>query len=130
MDVRKQACRCAALLVVTLSASAAITAQDVRFSPNEMSEMVRRSRNCADDQIAADERIGFCSAVIKDGGLRGRELANMYIYRSRAERSTHADADAARDLDLAIKASDRYAVAWFERGNLRADLGQNREALQ
>ncbi len=45
-------------------------------------------------------------------GLRGRDLANLYINRARAERECARNEDAALGTsELAIKADERYPVA-------------------
>ena len=119
-----------ALWLAALIVSVSGHAQNSGFSPSEANRMMMRAQLCGDEHESSDDRIRACTEIIKDGGLRGRDLANMHINRARAARSAHEDEDAAHDLDLAIKADDRYAVPFFERGNFRADHGDIRQALE
>lgn len=118
-----------ALLMVAFAGWASCYAQDASFT-SDVGDMAIRAQTCADGHEPPEDRIRACTMIIKDGGLTGRDLANLYIYRARAARSAAQDADAARDLDLAIKADDRYPIGYFERGNFRADNGDNRAALE
>lgn len=118
-----------ALVLVALIGSMRGFAQDASYSPDS-SGMTIDAQACSDERGSSEERIRACTVIIKDGGLRGRDLANMYLYRARAERAAHDDEDAARDLDLAIKADDRYPIAHFERGNYHADNGAPRQAIE
>jgi tetratricopeptide (TPR) repeat protein len=118
-----------ALLLTALAGSASCLAQDGSFT-SDAGDMTIRAQACADGHESPESRIRACTVIIKDGGLVGRDLANMYLYRARAARSAAQDDEAARDLDLAIKADDRYPIAYFERGNFRANSGDNRGALE
>jgi tetratricopeptide (TPR) repeat protein len=121
--------RASSLLLTLLVSSTGGFAQDFNYSP-DVGGMTIGAQACADERRSPDERIRACTITLKDGGLRGRDLANIYINRARAERALHAYEDAARDLELAIKADDRYPVAYFERGNFLSDNGDNRRALE
>lgn len=116
-------------LLMALAVCASCFAQEGTFSP-DAGDMTIRAQTCADAHEPPEERMRACTVLIKEAGLVGRDLANMYLYRARAARSAQEDESAARDLDLAIKADDRYAVAYFERGNFRAGNGEKKQALQ
>jgi tetratricopeptide (TPR) repeat protein len=118
-----------ALALVAVLGSISGFAQDASYSPDP-GGMTIDAQACADEHGSSEERIRACTIIIKDGGLRGRDLANMYLYRARAERAARGEEDAARDLDLAIKADERYPIAYFERGNYHAGNGDNAQAIE
>src|SRR6476620_3169756 len=94
------------MLFIALGAAALCNAQSTTFSRSQATDLTKQAQVCGDEHESSDERIRACSKIIKDGGVRGPNLANMYIFRARAERSVHNDEDAARDLDLAIKVDE------------------------
>ncbi len=118
-----------ALVMVALTPSPSCLAQDGSYT-SDAGGMTIRAQACADEHGSPEDRIRSCTVLIKDAGLSGRDLANMHLYRARAARAAAQDEEAAHDLDLAIKADDRYPIAYFERANFRASHGDNRQALE
>jgi tetratricopeptide (TPR) repeat protein len=118
-----------ALLLMALAGWASCRAQDASFN-SDAADMAIRAQTCADERASPEDRIRACTVIVRNADLAGRDLANIYIYRARAARAAAHDEEAARDLDLAIKADDRYPIAYFERANFRASRGEKRQALE
>jgi hypothetical protein len=73
----------AALMLAALAAASTCPADDKNVTYYDVGAITKRALPCADEHESSDDRIRACSAIIKDGGLRGRDLANMYIHRAR-----------------------------------------------
>src|SRR6516162_2760697 len=91
-----------------------------------VAQMQRRVHQCDNKNVSFDQRISGCTAAIRSGKWKGRDLAWVHLDRGVAWRAKGDNNRAIADYDQAIRLNPKLAIAYNNRGNAWRAKGDDR----